>query len=39
MIDLGLVGIERLAQLQEKTLAAAGVDLRALTALTAPSRA
>ncbi|MBS2013333.1 MAG: ribonuclease PH [Deltaproteobacteria bacterium] len=31
MIDLALVGIERLTQQQEKVLAAAGVDLAALT--------
>jgi ribonuclease PH len=31
MIDLGLVGIARLAQLQEQALRAAGVDLAALT--------
>ncbi len=31
MIDLGIVGIERLTQQQEKVLAAAGVDLAALT--------
>jgi len=30
MIDLGLVGIERLTQIQEKTLASAGVDLASL---------
>jgi ribonuclease PH len=32
MIDLGILGVERLTQIQEKTLASAGVDLRALTA-------
>ncbi|MDB5213685.1 MAG: Ribonuclease [Myxococcaceae bacterium] len=30
MIDLGIVGVERLTQIQEKTLAAAGVDLASL---------
>jgi ribonuclease PH len=30
MIDLGIIGVERLTQIQEKTLAAAGVDLASL---------
>ncbi|NVL83972.1 hypothetical protein HWN75_27770, partial [Escherichia coli] len=30
MIDLGIIGIERLTQIQERVLAAAGVDLASL---------